>query len=74
MEPVKDLMTSVEAAEYLRMGPRTLATHRKAGTGPVWYPVAGKALYERADLNRWLDGLAESVGDLARRDVASIRS
>ncbi len=51
------LLTEREAAEYLRLSPRTLRRWRteKPGTGP---PVAGYAgqhpRYRRADLDAWL--------------------
>lgn len=48
-------MRSMEAAEYLRIAPSTLAKLRCYGGGPR-FSKAGKriVIYERRDLDRWL--------------------
>lgn len=51
-------ITAVEAAEYLRLKPATLAAMRVDGSGPTYYKVGskrrGKVLYTYADLDTWL--------------------
>lgn len=48
-----------EAAELLRMSPRTLESHRLNKTGPKFYKAGpgrgAKVLYTREDLKAWLD-------------------
>ncbi|MEZ5773690.1 MAG: helix-turn-helix domain-containing protein [Hyphomicrobiaceae bacterium] len=52
------LMTSPEAAEYLRLSARTLEGMRVDGTGPRYYKVGpgrrAKVVYRVADLEEWL--------------------
>lgn len=52
------LMTSPEAAEYLRLSVRTLEGMRVDGTGPRYYKVGpgrrAKVVYRVADLELWL--------------------
>lgn len=51
-------ITAVEAADYLRLKPATLAAMRVEGSGPTYYKVGskrrGKVLYTYADLDAWL--------------------
>jgi hypothetical protein len=51
-------ITAVEAAEYLRLKPATLAAMRVDGSGPTYYKVGnkrrGKVLYTYEDLDVWL--------------------
>jgi len=55
VEDEEPFLTEPEAAEMLRVSPRTLRRWRQLGTGP---PVAGyagrRALYRRSDLLAWL--------------------
>jgi predicted DNA-binding transcriptional regulator AlpA len=52
------LMTSPEAAEYLRLSPRTLEGMRVDGTGPKYFKVGpgrrAKVVYRTADLEAWI--------------------
>jgi hypothetical protein len=59
-KPDRKLLTTPEAAEFLRLSPRTLERFRVEGTGPR-YTKAGpgkraRVLYRRDDLEAWLDG------------------
>lgn len=51
-------ITAVEAADYLRLKPATLAAMRVDGSGPTYYKVGskrrGKVLYTYADLDAWI--------------------
>ena len=53
------LLTSVEAAHYLRLSPRTLEGMRVDGIGPRYFKAGpgkrAKVLYRRMDLEGWLD-------------------
>lgn len=57
------LLTSSEAAEYLRMSARTLEDYRYEGGGPPFFRIGrGRrrmVLYDVADLNDWLRGQKE---------------
>lgn len=57
-QPVSQLLTSVEAAEYLRLSPRTLEGMRVDGTGPRYFKVGpgkrSKVVYRVSDLETWL--------------------
>lgn len=56
------LLTTVEAAAFLRLSPRTLERFRVEGTGPKFLKAgAGKrarVLYEPEELRKWLAGFA----------------
>lgn len=52
------MLTTVEAAAYLRLSPRTLERFRVEGTGPPFRKAGGgkraRVLYLPADLDAWL--------------------
>jgi hypothetical protein len=52
-------MTTVEAAAYLRVSPRTLEDKRVDGTGPRYFKVGpgkgAKVVYRPEDLDVWLE-------------------
>jgi hypothetical protein len=45
-----------DAANYLNRAPITLRGWRCKGTGPAFRLVNGRALYDVADLDAWLEG------------------
>jgi len=51
------LLTTIEAAEYLRLSPRTLEDMRVTGNGPHYYKLGpgkrSKVVYRREDLESW---------------------
>ena len=49
------LLTESEAAEFLRLKPKTLARWRWAGTGPRFLKVGGAVRYTAADLEKFLE-------------------
>jgi hypothetical protein len=54
---VSGLLTTVEAAEYLRLSPRTLEDMRVTGNGPRYFKLGpgrrSKVVYRRDDLDAW---------------------
>ena len=46
-------LTQAEAADLLRISPRTLERHRVAGTGPRFVKAGRRVLYRRSDLEEW---------------------
>ena len=44
-----------EAARFLRVSGRTLIRWRMQRIGPPWTRVGNKVLYQRKDLDRWLE-------------------
>ncbi len=64
MHDTSTLLTTVEAAAYLRLSPRTLERFRVEGTGPKFLKAgAGKrarVLYEPGELHKWLTGFTYS--------------
>ncbi len=56
---VSGLLTTVEAAEYLRLSPRTLEDMRVTGKGPRYYKLGpgkrSKVVYRREDLEGWVN-------------------
>ena len=50
-----DLMTTVQAAEYLRVSPKTLEKMRLEGGGPAFYKIGRTVRYALDDLNNYLE-------------------
>lgn len=50
------LLTTAEAAEYLRLRPQTLRLYRCRGGGPPYCRSGARPLYRLSDLLAWLDG------------------
>jgi len=48
------LMTTREAAEYLRLAPTTLEHWRLAGKGPATVKWGRSVRYRRDEIDRWL--------------------
>jgi excisionase family DNA binding protein len=58
-----ELLTDVEAAEFLGLKPKTLARWRWKGKGPVYRKIGRKIRYARSDLEDY-------VGSSARRSTS----
>jgi hypothetical protein len=58
VEPQLRLMTSLEAAAFLRISHRTLERHRVTGTGPRYLKAGpgkrARVLYRSVDLETWI--------------------
>ena len=52
---MKDMLDSGQAAGYLRLARQTLAKLRCTGDSPIFYKVGRQVLYDRADLDAWLE-------------------
>lgn len=48
-------LTNDEAADYLRLSPRTLEKHRVIGGGPRFRKFGRRVMYAIADLDAWAD-------------------
>lgn len=53
MEP--DIMTTAEAAEYVRLSQPTLERFRLTGSGAEFLKLGGAVRYRKADLDAWLE-------------------
>lgn len=54
--PEIELVTPAEAAEYLKVSPRTLARWRITGDGPAFRVLSPQVVrYDRASLRAWLE-------------------
>lgn len=49
------LLTTSEAADYLRLKKHTLENMRWQGTGPPFRKHGGRVFYHRAELKQWSD-------------------
>lgn len=49
-----DILTTLEAAHYVRLGKPTLERARVTGEGPRYAKLGGSVRYRRADLDDWL--------------------
>ena len=52
---MRELLDSKGASSYLCVARQTLAKMRVSGTGPAYYKLGRRILYERAELDTWLD-------------------
>jgi hypothetical protein len=52
---MKELLDSKGASTYLCLARQTLAKMRVSGTGPANYKLGRRNLYERAELDTWID-------------------
>jgi len=50
---MSDLLTTPEAAAYLRLSPRTLENWRVRGGGPRFRKLGDRVLYDQGELDRW---------------------
>jgi predicted DNA-binding transcriptional regulator AlpA len=58
------LLTESEAAEFLRLKPKTLARWRWAGEGPTYRKIGGAVRYAVSDLEQFLEASArQSTSD-----------
>jgi predicted DNA-binding transcriptional regulator AlpA len=48
------LLVQTEAAEFLRLSPRTLERYRVSGTGPRYCKLGRRIAYREADLEAWI--------------------
>lgn len=53
-EPEMALHTQSEAADFLRISPRSLERHRVQGTGPRYSSLGRRVVYARSDLLAWV--------------------
>ena len=51
----REMFDTKQAATYLRVARQTLAKLRCIGGSPAFYKVGRRVLYDRADLDLWLD-------------------
>lgn len=48
------LLTTSEAAQYVRLGKPTLERFRLTGGGPLYAKLGGAVRYRQADLDQWI--------------------
>ncbi len=61
------LLDTREAAEFLKVSPRTLERMRQEGTSPKFRKCGRRVLYAQSDLLDWLDSHAYSSTAEAKR-------
>ena len=49
-----EIMNTLEAASYVRLGKPTLERFRVTGEGPRYAKLGGAVRYRRSDLDEWL--------------------
>ncbi|KMY67101.1 hypothetical protein AAU61_14330 [Desulfocarbo indianensis] len=47
-------LTTKEAAEHIKLSPRTLEGFRVRGGGPIYIKAGKRCLYRRSDLDKWM--------------------
>ena len=63
---VTEVMTTVEAAEYVGLKKPTMERFRFLGQGPAYCKLGGAVRYRKKDLDAWLDSRAVSSVEEAR--------
>jgi excisionase family DNA binding protein len=54
-QSVRAILTTKEAAVYVRLGKPTLERFRISGEGPRYCKLGGAVRYRKADLDTWLE-------------------
>lgn len=52
----QDVLTTAEAARYVRLSKPTLERFRLTGEGPLYAKLGGAVRYRRSELDKWVDG------------------
>lgn len=69
-----EFLTTVEAAAFLRLSPRTLEKQRVLGGGPRFRKFGARVLYAAVDLRSWADSRAyDMTSDPGNVQRASVR-
>jgi predicted DNA-binding transcriptional regulator AlpA len=55
-----ELLTTIEAAQYVRLAKPTLVCFRVKGSGPPYCKLGGAVRYRRVDLDAWLESRLQS--------------
>ena len=50
-----DVLTTTEAAQFVRLGKPTIERFRLTGEGPRYCKLGGAVRYRRCDLEEWLE-------------------
>jgi excisionase family DNA binding protein len=50
-----EVLTTKEAADYVRLGKPTLERFRLTGNGPRYCKLGGAVRYRKCDLDEWLE-------------------
>ena len=63
---VTEVMTTIEAAEYVGLKKPTMERFRFLGQGPAYCKLGGAVRYRKRDLDEWLDSRLVSSVEEAR--------
>jgi excisionase family DNA binding protein len=63
---VTEVMTTIEAAEYVGLKKPTMERFRFLGQGPAYCKLGGAVRYRKKDLDEWLDSRLVSSVEEAR--------
>ena len=55
MAEQSQLLTTAEAAAYMRLKPQTLCKWRSGGRGPLFVQLGGKVFYRVAELDAYVE-------------------
>lgn len=67
---MREWLDTRQAAEYLGLSPETLESWRcRDAHGMTFYKLGAKVLYDKADLDSWLDERRVDGGDGAADDL-----
>ena len=61
------LLTQQEAADVLRLSPRTLERYRVASTGPRYIKAGRRVRYRNDDIDRWVTARIRTSTSEAQR-------
>jgi excisionase family DNA binding protein len=64
---VVERLTAEQVAEIIGVSPSTVRSLQRQGRIPHVKPSEGKAYYERAEIERWLDGRRLRAQDVPAR-------
>lgn len=71
---MRELLEAKGAAAYLHLASQTMAKMRLSVMGPAYYKAGRRVLYDRTDLDRWLDSKRRLSSDPAANASSFHRS
>lgn len=60
--PIQRPMFVPDLEERTGLSPNTLAHFRQTGRGPRWYKLGRRVVYDRADVEAWLEAQKNAAG------------
>lgn len=64
-----ELLSTDQAAEYLNINPRTLASWRRTGAGPGYFRLEGIVRYSKLEVISWLKSNSSRAAECTKLEA-----